>query len=204
MDLGVLEIITCAATHGFLPLMENFPESVRAQILIARDHYREMFGRDPVGIWLPECALRAGPRSGAAGGQSPLVRRRCARADVWQSAPPLRHLRALLHPGGPRRFWARPRLVTPGLEQRGRLPGRPGVSRFLSRHRLRSLHRVPPAFPGGESRAQVHRPQVPPHHRARRRKGLVSSRLGTWRGRSSRLALHECARRSRCGICAKI
>ncbi len=55
-DRGVLEIITCAATHGFLPLMENFPEAVRAQILLARDHYRETFGRDPRGIWLPECA----------------------------------------------------------------------------------------------------------------------------------------------------
>ncbi len=55
-DRGVLEIITCAATHGFLPLMENFREAVRAQIFIARDHYREMFGRDPRGIWLPECA----------------------------------------------------------------------------------------------------------------------------------------------------
>ena len=60
MDAGVLEIITCAATHGFLPLMENFPEAVRAQILIARDHYREMFGRDPVGIWLPECGYVPG------------------------------------------------------------------------------------------------------------------------------------------------
>jgi 1,4-alpha-glucan branching enzyme len=32
-ERGLIEIITCAATHGFLPLMENFPESVRAQIL---------------------------------------------------------------------------------------------------------------------------------------------------------------------------
>ncbi len=59
-ERGVLEIITCAATHGFLPLMENFPEAVRAQILIARDHYRECFGRDPVGIWLPECGFVPG------------------------------------------------------------------------------------------------------------------------------------------------
>jgi 1,4-alpha-glucan branching enzyme len=55
-ERGVLEIITCAATHGFLPLMENFPQAVRAQIFVARDHYRETFGRDPRGIWLPECA----------------------------------------------------------------------------------------------------------------------------------------------------
>ena len=60
LERGVLEIITCAASHGFLPLMENFPEAVRAQILIARDHYREMFGRDPTGIWLPECAYVPG------------------------------------------------------------------------------------------------------------------------------------------------
>lgn len=58
-DRGVIEIITSAATHGFLPLMAAFPEAVRAQIFIARDHYREMFGRDPRGIWLPECAYTA-------------------------------------------------------------------------------------------------------------------------------------------------
>lgn len=57
---GVIEIITCAATHGFLPLMQNSPEAMRAQILIGRDNYREHFGRAPLGIWLPECAYCAG------------------------------------------------------------------------------------------------------------------------------------------------
>jgi 1,4-alpha-glucan branching enzyme len=37
-------------------MMEQHPESIRAQILIARDHYRQCFGRNPTGIWLPECA----------------------------------------------------------------------------------------------------------------------------------------------------
>ncbi len=55
-DFGKLEIITTGATHGLLPLMANHPPSVRAQILIARDHYRDCFGCDPRGIWLPECA----------------------------------------------------------------------------------------------------------------------------------------------------
>jgi 1,4-alpha-glucan branching enzyme len=59
-DDGVLEIITCAATHGLLPLMANIPQAVRAQIFIARDDYRACFGRDPAGIWLPECAYVAG------------------------------------------------------------------------------------------------------------------------------------------------
>ena len=59
-DAGRLEIITTAATHGLLPLMAGHPASVRAQIFTARDHYRQCFGRDPRGIWLPECAYAAG------------------------------------------------------------------------------------------------------------------------------------------------
>lgn len=59
-DAGLLEIITCAATHALLPLMQSYPESVRAQVLVARDHYRSCFGRDPRGIWLPECAYVPG------------------------------------------------------------------------------------------------------------------------------------------------
>src|SRR5215211_5035945 len=55
-EAGKLEIITSAATHALLPLLASHPPSVRAQILVARDHYRSCFGRDPRGIWLPECA----------------------------------------------------------------------------------------------------------------------------------------------------
>jgi 1,4-alpha-glucan branching enzyme len=59
-EQGKLEIITCAATHALLPLMANHPQSIRAQILVARDHYRSCFGCDPRGIWLPECAYVEG------------------------------------------------------------------------------------------------------------------------------------------------
>ena len=59
-DQGFLEIIACAATHGFLPLMEQFPEAVRAQIRIGCDDYEKNFGRKPRGIWLPECAYFSG------------------------------------------------------------------------------------------------------------------------------------------------
>ena len=59
-DAGVLEIITCAATHGFLPLMAEHPEAIRAQILTACDYHRELFGRKPSGIWLPECGYFPG------------------------------------------------------------------------------------------------------------------------------------------------
>ena len=56
-DAGRLEIIICAATHALLPLLDH-PPSLRAQILVARDYHRHCFGRDPVGIWLPECGAR--------------------------------------------------------------------------------------------------------------------------------------------------
>src|ERR1044071_5455124 len=63
-DGGWLEIITCAATHALAPPLTQAPPSVRAQILPARDHYRACFGRDPRGIWLPECAHAAGVEAG--------------------------------------------------------------------------------------------------------------------------------------------
>ena len=58
-DAGALEIITCGATHGFLPLMIH-PETIRAQIQVACAHYRMHFGRHPRGIWLPECGYAPG------------------------------------------------------------------------------------------------------------------------------------------------
>ena len=59
-DLGKLEIITCGATHGYLPLMDVCKESVSAQIKVAVSHYQGVFGRKPKGIWLPECGYYPG------------------------------------------------------------------------------------------------------------------------------------------------
>lgn len=59
-DVGVVEIVASAATHGLLPLLMQSPEAVRAQVLIGRDVYREMFAADPAGFWLPECAYVPG------------------------------------------------------------------------------------------------------------------------------------------------
>jgi len=58
-EAGLIEIITCAATHGMLPLMRT-EEAVRAQVEVAVANYRKHFGRAPRGIWLPECAYRPG------------------------------------------------------------------------------------------------------------------------------------------------
>lgn len=59
-DLGKLDIITCGATHGYLPLMETVPHSIRAQVQVAKEHYESVFGRPPQGIWLPECGYAPG------------------------------------------------------------------------------------------------------------------------------------------------
>ncbi len=59
-DSNNLEIITCGATHGYLPLMKMYPEAVWAQIQVACEHYEQTFGRRPRGIWLPECAYYEG------------------------------------------------------------------------------------------------------------------------------------------------
>ena len=54
---GQLEVMTCAATHGFLPLLAR-EESVRLQLLVAQAEHRRLFGRASAGCWLPECAYR--------------------------------------------------------------------------------------------------------------------------------------------------
>lgn len=59
-DSNNLEIITCVATHGYLPLMNMYPQAVWAQIQVACEHYKENFGSLPRGIWLPECAYYEG------------------------------------------------------------------------------------------------------------------------------------------------
>jgi 1,4-alpha-glucan branching enzyme len=56
---GVLELITCGATHGFLPLMVNQAASA-AQIKAAVEYHRQALGMTPRGIWLPECGYQPG------------------------------------------------------------------------------------------------------------------------------------------------
>ncbi len=56
-DNGCIEIMTSAATHGYLPLL-GFDECVNAQVKLGVQSYSRFFGRAPSGIWLPECAYR--------------------------------------------------------------------------------------------------------------------------------------------------
>ena len=56
-DTGLIEIITCCATHSYLPLLGT-DESVRAQVRLAVQTHHRHFGRAPRGIWSPECGYR--------------------------------------------------------------------------------------------------------------------------------------------------
>ena len=56
-DAGMIEIITCCATHGYLPLLGT-DESVRAQIRTAVQTHTRHIGQPPRGIWIPECGYR--------------------------------------------------------------------------------------------------------------------------------------------------
>ncbi|HZK75623.1 MAG TPA: DUF1957 domain-containing protein, partial [Candidatus Kapabacteria bacterium] len=53
-DAGILDAMTCGATHGYFPLLLH-DENIRAQLLCAIETHEKHFGRRPRGIWLPEC-----------------------------------------------------------------------------------------------------------------------------------------------------
>ena len=58
-DEGLIEIITCSATHPFLPFVSN-EEARRAQLVIARETCEHHFGKSPRGLWLAECGYEPG------------------------------------------------------------------------------------------------------------------------------------------------
>jgi 1,4-alpha-glucan branching enzyme len=58
---GVIEVMTCCATHGYLPLLGT-DESVRAQVKTAVQTHTRYMGEAPRGIWSPECGYRPAGR----------------------------------------------------------------------------------------------------------------------------------------------
>jgi 1,4-alpha-glucan branching enzyme len=60
VESGHLELITCAGTHGFLPLLRSEPGAVRAQVWTAVQEHERLFGKKPAGLWVPECAYYPG------------------------------------------------------------------------------------------------------------------------------------------------
>jgi len=57
LEMEVLDIITCGATHGYFPLLgEDY--SINAQVKTAVATHKKHFHEKPEGIWLPESAYR--------------------------------------------------------------------------------------------------------------------------------------------------
>jgi 1,4-alpha-glucan branching enzyme len=73
-ERGRIELIASAATHGYLPLLGR-EESIRLQLLAGRSEHRRLFGTEPVGCWLPECAYRPAGRWAPPGALAPRWRR---------------------------------------------------------------------------------------------------------------------------------
>jgi 1,4-alpha-glucan branching enzyme len=59
-DSGMLEIITCAATHAFLPHLQMSPGAIKRQVGVGCRVYERLLGCRPRGIWLPECGYIPG------------------------------------------------------------------------------------------------------------------------------------------------
>ena len=56
---GHIELATCAATHGYLPLLGD-ERAVRFQVETGVASHIRNFGRRPRAFWLPECAYKPG------------------------------------------------------------------------------------------------------------------------------------------------
>jgi 1,4-alpha-glucan branching enzyme len=98
-EAGRIELISSAATHGFLPLLGR-DESIRLQLLVGRAEHLRHFGDLPLGCWAPECAYRpAGPW------------------NPWPGAPAAEHRAGIedhLRYAGFRWFTVDPHLATSG------------------------------------------------------------------------------------------
>ena len=58
-ERGRIELLSSAATHGFLPLLSR-EESIGFQLAVGRAEHRRLFRQTPRGCWAPECAYRPG------------------------------------------------------------------------------------------------------------------------------------------------
>lgn len=55
-DAGRIDLITCSATHAYLPGLLPSHEAIRAQLRLGMKAFEKATGRKAAGMWLPECA----------------------------------------------------------------------------------------------------------------------------------------------------
>ena len=185
-DAGCLEIIASAATHAFLPLLQDFPEAQRAQVCIGCDSYREMFGREPRGFWLPEC--------GYSNGLDVLLQEANLRWFVLdthglmfaQPRPQHAIYSPCYTPAGPAAF-ARDRQSNQEVwSAESGYPGDPAYRDFYRDIGLRSIGGRAAAVSSSAWSAKIYRPEVSPRDRSNGRKGTLRSGEGPGGGRRTR------------------
>lgn len=59
-DCGLFELMTCSATHAFLPLYRSHSDLVQLQLCQGLSTFEYYFHRRPAGLWLPECGYYEG------------------------------------------------------------------------------------------------------------------------------------------------
>ena len=102
-----LEMLTSAATHGYLPLLR--PASIRAQLRNGIASTRRHFGIEPQGIWLPECAYTAGLEAYL---EEAGLTHFIVDAALLEARPARRAKRVALIAEAPQRGWASGHLAT--------------------------------------------------------------------------------------------
>jgi 1,4-alpha-glucan branching enzyme len=60
LQAGMIDVLTSAATHAYLPLLAASPETWYAQLSMGIRTHQRLFGVAPRGFWLPECGYRPG------------------------------------------------------------------------------------------------------------------------------------------------
>ncbi|MDP4287662.1 MAG: DUF1957 domain-containing protein [Bacteroidota bacterium] len=80
-ERGILDAMTCGATHGYFPLLLK-DANIRAQIKCAIATHEKHFGTRPRGIWLPECGYRPRYRWSPPVGPEAYQRKREERAGI--------------------------------------------------------------------------------------------------------------------------
>jgi 1,4-alpha-glucan branching enzyme len=55
-DAHEIDLISCAATHAYLPGLLPTRRGLRAQLRLGMRAFEHFVGRKPLGVWLPECA----------------------------------------------------------------------------------------------------------------------------------------------------
>lgn len=59
-ESGHVDLIASVASNAFLPLYQDYPIAVNAQVILGIQAFVDAFGNKPQGFWLPECGYYPG------------------------------------------------------------------------------------------------------------------------------------------------